>query len=185
MGKNIYPGWIIDGGLQSESYSTIYIAGLYYVMTTLTTVGYGDVPVTCNQERIFQIILLLLGTFAYSWLLTYISNYIKKNNEKYIVFEQNLKILEEIKINYPNLNQDLHDRIYRYLIYNKSKYNIDVKKKYRRKGFATFILTQLIANGGTWLWVRKNNKKAIKLYKKLGFKEQDCGNKWYRMEINK
>ena len=128
LGKNIYPGWIIDGGLQSESYSTIYIAGLYYVMTTLTTVGYGDVPVTCNQERIFQIILLLLGTFAYSWLLTYISNYIKKNNEKYIVFEQNLKILEEIKINYPNLNQDLHDRIYRYLIYNKSKYNIDVKK---------------------------------------------------------
>ena len=128
LGKNIYPGWIIDGGLQSESYSTIYIAGLYYVMTTLTTVGYGDVPVTCNQERIFQIILLLLGTFAYSWLLTYISNYIKKNNEKYIVFEQNLKILEEIKINYPNLSQDLHDRIYRYLIYNKSKYNIDVKK---------------------------------------------------------
>lgn len=65
---------------------------------------------------------------------------------------------------------------------NHCIHNIDVKKKYRRKGFATFILIQLITNGGTWLWVRKNNKKAIKLYKKLGFKEQDCGNKWYRME---
>ncbi len=96
-------------------------------MTTLTTVGYGDVPVTCNQERIFQIILLLLGTFAYSWLLTYISNYIKKNNEKFIDFEEKMKVLSEIKLEYPNIGKGLYDHIKRYLNYNKSKYKFNLK----------------------------------------------------------
>ena len=35
--------------------------------------------------------------------------------------------MEEIKINYPRLNNNLYDRIYRYLHYNKSKYKYDIK----------------------------------------------------------
>ena len=97
LGKSVYPNWIAKTGLLSKSFSDIYITALYYVMTTLTTVGYGDIQVHSDRERIFQSFLLIVGTCAYSWLLTYISNYIKKNNEKYKVFEEKLKILEEIK----------------------------------------------------------------------------------------
>ena len=127
IGKNVYPGWIVEAGLLSSSFGDRYVAAIYYVMTTLTTVGYGDVPVTCHIERLFQIFNLIVGTIAYSWLLTYISNYIKKNNEKYKVYEEKLKILEEIKINYPNLDTNLYERLVRYLNYNKSKYKYDVK----------------------------------------------------------
>ena len=127
LGKSVYPNWIAKTGLLSKSFSDIYITALYYVMTTLTTVGYGDIQVHSDRERIFQSFLLIVGTCAYSWLLTYISNYIKKNNEKYKVFEEKLKILEEIKINYPRLNVNLYDRIYRYLNYNKSRYKYDIK----------------------------------------------------------
>ena len=73
------------------------------------------------------ILLLIVGTLSYSWLLTYISNYIKKNNEKYIVYEEKMKILEEIRINYPNLSNCLYERISRYLRYNKSKYKYNIK----------------------------------------------------------
>ena len=78
LGKNIYPGWIVQAGLLSEKFNDVYVAAIYYVMTTLTTVGYGDIPVTSHIERLFQIVLLIVGTCGYSWLLTYISNYIKK-----------------------------------------------------------------------------------------------------------
>ena len=64
---------------------------------------------------------------SYSWLLTYISNYIKKNNDKYIVYEEKVKMLEEIKINYPNMSNNLYERIQRYLRYNKSKYKYNIK----------------------------------------------------------
>ena len=127
LGKNSYPNWILEAGLLSQSFIDIYLASIYYVMTTLTTVGYGDIPVTCHNERIFQIFLLIVGTLAYSWLLTYISNYIKKNQDKYKIFEEKLKILDEIKINYPNLDIHLYERIIRYLNYNKSRYKYDVK----------------------------------------------------------
>ena len=126
LGNNLYPGWFAKG-LQSESSMDIYIASIYYVVTTLTTVGYGDIIVVSKYQRLFQIVLLIVGTLSYSWLLTYISNYIKKNNEKYIVYEEKMKILEEIKINYPNLSNNLYERISRYLRYNKSKYKYNIK----------------------------------------------------------
>jgi hypothetical protein len=97
-------------------------------MTTLTTVGYGDISSYYNNfEIIFGIFILIVGTCAYSWILTYISNYIKKNNEKFIDFEEKMKILSEIKLDYPNLDKNLYDRIKRYLNYNKSEYKLNLK----------------------------------------------------------
>ena len=127
LGNNYSPGWQYGPNLENESLTATYIAAIYYVMTTLTTVGYGDISIKSNHERIFQIILLIIGTIAYSWVLTYISNYIKKKQEKYIVYEEKMNMLEEIKINYPNLNKNLYDRISRYFSYNKKKYKNGIK----------------------------------------------------------
>ena len=79
------------------------------------------------MEKIYGIFILIVGTCAYSWILTYISNYIKKNNEKFIDFEEKMKVLTEIKMEYPNLSKVLYDRIKRYLNYNKSEYNNNIK----------------------------------------------------------
>ena len=127
FGKIIYPGWITVNDIQNNSFSDIYVTAIYYLMTTLTTVGYGDVSVRTTYERFYQIILLLVGTCAYSWILTFISNYIKKMNEQYIDFENKVKILGEIRISYPLLKNELYEKIIRYLKYNKSenKYNVD------------------------------------------------------------
>ena len=127
LGKIFYPGWIVLKDIQNQSFSYIYITAFYYVMTTLTTVGYGDISVLTAQERFYQIIVLLVGTCAYSWILTFISNYIKKMHERYIDFENKVKILSEIRISYPLLKNDLYEKIIRYLKYNKSenKYNVD------------------------------------------------------------
>ena len=128
VGKNESQGWIIQNNLQDKTFLDLYIASLYYLMTTLTTVGYGDISSYYNNfEIIFGIFILIVGTCAYSWILTYISNYIKKNNEKFIDFEEKMKILSEIKLDYPNLDKNLYDRIKRYLNYNKSEYKLNLK----------------------------------------------------------
>ena len=127
IGRNEFQGWIVQNNLQDKSFLDLYIASLYYQMTTLTTVGYGDITSNVGNEKIYGIFILIVGTCAYSWILTYISNYIKKNNEKFIDFEEKMKVLNEIKMEYPNLNKVLYNRIKRYLNYNKSEYNNNLK----------------------------------------------------------
>ena len=80
-------------------------------------------------EHAYGIFILIVGTCVYSWIVTYISNYIKKNNEKFIDFEEKMKVLNEIKMEYPNLNKNknLNERIVRYLNYNKSEYKYNLK----------------------------------------------------------
>ena len=127
IGRNEFQGWIIQNNLQDKTFADLYIASLYYQMTTLTTVGYGDISANFGNEKIYGIFILIVGTCAYSWILTYISNYIKKNNEKFLDFEEKMKVLKEIKMEYPNLSNVLYDRIKRYLNYNKSEYNNNIK----------------------------------------------------------
>ena len=119
FGRNSYPGWIIDCNMQNNSFIHIYIAAIYYIMTTVTTVGYGDVLITSIHERIFQILILIVGTCAYSWIVTYISNNIQKIQEKSLDYEHKMSILKEIKISNPYLTDNLYNKICRYLQYNR------------------------------------------------------------------
>jgi hypothetical protein len=42
-----------------NQYSSLYIISLYYILTTLSTVGYGDVVGTENIEYCFQMIVMV------------------------------------------------------------------------------------------------------------------------------
>ena len=48
-------------------------------------------------------------------------------------------------------------------------HDFKVKKRYRNKGYGTELLKLAIKIGGDKLFVKKDNYKAIQLYKKLGF----------------
>lgn len=59
--------WLV-GRFDEMSSLKIYIISFYFVTTTITTVGYGDISATNNNERIFAVVLLFVGviTFAYA-----------------------------------------------------------------------------------------------------------------------
>ena len=78
LGRNSYPSWIHAIGFENKPFNEIYISSLYYLIATITTVGYGDIYGRTIKEIFFQIILLIIGTCTYSFLISSISNYIKK-----------------------------------------------------------------------------------------------------------
>jgi len=43
LGINSYPSWITKLNIQDESYFNIFIIALYFIIVTITTVGYGDI----------------------------------------------------------------------------------------------------------------------------------------------
>ena len=78
FGRNSYPGWIINCRIQNSSFGDIYLGSVYYLMTSVTTLGYGDIMVSSFTERIYQIIILIVGTFAYSWAISIFQIILKK-----------------------------------------------------------------------------------------------------------
>ncbi|CAI2364970.1 unnamed protein product [Moneuplotes crassus] len=60
--------WLTNNDLQDESLFNNYIASFYWAITTMATVGYGDLTPQTNAEILFTIfgMCLACGIFAYS-----------------------------------------------------------------------------------------------------------------------
>jgi hypothetical protein len=98
---------------------------MYYIISTLTTVGYGDISTYTCGERIFGGILLLFGIMGYSIALTSVSNYIKKMNSKTEEFENKRKILDEISMNSNIIKKNLYEKVLRHLKYQDNEKNVN------------------------------------------------------------
>lgn len=119
LGRNTLDSWIYLDGKEESSFAGIYLAAIYYMVVTVTTVGYGDLLGKTINEIIFQIIMLIAGTCVYTWLISSVSTYVQKSNEKNIKYEGKKNILEEIKINNPSFSEELYLRILKLLYYRK------------------------------------------------------------------
>lgn len=68
-------------------------ASLYYVYSTFTTTGYGDIVPHTNIEFLVTIIMMMLGVLFYSYLYTTIINKFEKQNAKNKFFTDKLEEL--------------------------------------------------------------------------------------------
>ena len=115
IGRNSYPNWIIENNISEDNYTTIYISSIYFLIATITSVGYGDISGYSRNEHIFQIFLLNIGIIAYSWLVSSISNYVRENNKDMTYFLSKVQILEEIRMSHPEMDNELYHKIFLYL----------------------------------------------------------------------
>jgi len=61
----------------------MYAVSFYFICTTITTVGYGDIKGLTTPERIFCALIMILGVIAFSFasgsLASIIQNYDSHN----------------------------------------------------------------------------------------------------------
>ena len=129
MAEQSYPNWIVSFNLQDKSFIEIYLASFYFIIATITSVGYGDIVCISSEERYFQIILLSIGLVAYSWIISAVGDYVKNKSRAMDNFNRDMTKLEEIRIAYPNMPFKLYNKIQqhiqRMLTQNKKyEYNI-------------------------------------------------------------
>jgi len=115
IGKCQYPGWIIRFGFENSTFVQLYLIAIYYIITTCTTVGYGDLTCITLVEKLFGLVMEIVGIFAYSFAVSAISNYVKIMNDKTEKYREKSEILEDIKMSYPDLSEELYMEIHRYL----------------------------------------------------------------------
>ena len=126
IGKNDYPSWIINFNFAEYDFPNLYFIGIYYIITTVTTVGYGDLTCVTPKEKVFGILVEIVGIIGYSWVVSSISNYVKSKSDAEEEYFKKYQILSKIKMTYNDFSDDLFERIDRYL---KHKQNNEEQEK--------------------------------------------------------
>jgi uncharacterized membrane protein (UPF0182 family) len=55
-----------DGYIEMSA-SEQYLTSFYFTITTITTVGYGDISINTPLEKIFCIIIMIIGVLAFTF----------------------------------------------------------------------------------------------------------------------
>lgn len=99
----------------------------YFVMVTLTTVGYGDVVPKTFNEKVITIVLIFLGIFVFSTITAAISSYLTDRllSDNDITIEQTVEDMLDEKLH--DINDGLKDIKNQLELSNKQ--NIELKEE--------------------------------------------------------
>lgn len=68
-------GWIaLDGPAQSHSELALYLRALYWTITTLTTVGYGDITPRDSGQLAYAMVVMVLGAAMFGYVIGNVAN---------------------------------------------------------------------------------------------------------------
>ena len=68
--------WLKAKDYTNESDPRKYVLSLYYIITTATTVGYGDISPTNDVEIAFGIVFMIIGQVALTYAISMLGSII-------------------------------------------------------------------------------------------------------------
>ena len=65
-------GWIkagVENGIQIYDFTSVYISAFYWVITTFTSVGYGDIVGSNDYENLYQMLVEMVGICFFGYMI--------------------------------------------------------------------------------------------------------------------
>jgi len=119
--------WIILNGAIDKSLYYQYVTSLYWAITTMITVGYGDVTPSTPNEKVVVMICMLISCVMFAYIVGSIGNLITRSSE----IEDKMR-LQMVNINkflaYRRIPREVRNKIRKYLEYameERQKLHID------------------------------------------------------------
>ncbi|RKX71683.1 MAG: Crp/Fnr family transcriptional regulator [Spirochaetes bacterium] len=116
-------GWIFIGGVGEyttdsdyTSNGAIYLEAFYWTVTTLTTIGYGDITPSTPGQFIYVIFIMLLGAAIYGFIIGNIANIIANIDVAKSQFREKIENIDTF-LKYRDIPGDLQKRIHDYYDY--------------------------------------------------------------------
>ena len=96
---------------------SMYLICIYYVFTTMTTVGYGDITPVSNTEKLYSMSLMMFGAIFYSIMVSCMINILTKKAKSEQILSDKIQVLKELSA-YCKLDSSL---------YKKIKYSLNIQ----------------------------------------------------------
>ena len=74
----------------------MYWLAMYFSVTTITTVGYGDMSAKNTPERILNIVTMILGVIAFSYATGALSSLIQDDDQKKAPYQSTMATLRKL-----------------------------------------------------------------------------------------
>ena len=112
--------WVTRLGYIDAPPTEIYIISFYWTLTTVTTVGYGDINAGTTAERMYNLFIMSFGVLMYSFAIGSLSSIVSTLDAKTAEMNQKLQILSSIKSEF-KLDQDIYDKVRKVIKYDLSR----------------------------------------------------------------
>jgi voltage-gated potassium channel len=93
-----------------------YIRAFYWTITTLTTIGYGDILPVGNVQTVFVIVIEFMGAAMYGLIIGNIANLIANIDIAKTKFKEKMKTINTF-LNYRNIPNDMKKKVNSYYYY--------------------------------------------------------------------
>lgn len=108
--------WIVLNGLEDYDIITKYIRSLYWTVTTLTTVGYGDITPHLNYEYIVTILVMIMGASMYALIIGNIASLVSNLNAHKSAYFNKIESIN-LYLQYRYVPKKLKERVINYFDY--------------------------------------------------------------------
>jgi hypothetical protein len=119
-------GWLAIGGIDMEADEfSKYLRALYWCITTLATVGYGDIVPKTNLQTVYTMVVMLLGVGVYGYVIGNVTNLVANIDLAKSHYRENMERLAAF-MRYRNIPPALQRRLndyYAYLWENRLGYD--------------------------------------------------------------
>ena len=89
--------WIAANEFQKEPDEVLYAVSFYWCISTITTVGYGDISGTTTMERIFCAIIMLVGVISFSFANGALASIISNSDQANAKYQEKEITLNKIR----------------------------------------------------------------------------------------
>jgi hypothetical protein len=89
--------WIYSNGFEDYDNFTLYITSFYFTVTTIVTVGYGDIHAYNTGERFVSIFLMIIGVISFSFAAGSLSSIISNYDASQAKLKEKMATLNDIR----------------------------------------------------------------------------------------
>lgn len=166
--------WILSDIINSsnnmidESVLHVYISSIYFHLTTIFSIGYGDISSHSIYEKIYNTCIMLFGSILYSIIISYLSYLVYQIGEGDKMIEMHNNTIEDMKLNY-KLNVNMVMRLKNFLKFNFNQDQINKHSIYSllplslKRDFLQYVYKNEILNFKFFGYLENNDALILLL----------------------